>query len=122
MTTISPEQTVVLDARWMHNGEVLDGDATIEFQRWTPDGSEWWDPTVGAWGPQASPQPMEWDDETATHRYALTVPALWMGQMVRYICRHPGQNALLDNLRCDATVASRASDSAVTGGDIGRVR
>lgn len=119
--TVSPGQRVPLDARWMHNGEVQDGEATVEFLRWTPAGSQWYNVLSGAWQDEPVAWSMTFDEESETHRYDLLVPALWMDEMVRYICRLGSHPALLDVLRCDAAVSTRASERSV-GGDIGRVR
>lgn len=118
---VSLGQRAPIQVRWRRNGVTLGGAATIEFSRWIATGAQWWDFVNGAW--QSTVQPaaaMTFDTLADAHLYVLTVPTLWSDQVVRYLCRYPGEATLMDVLRVDALVSSRAVARQLLT-DVGRV-
>jgi hypothetical protein len=118
MISTAPDERLPLVARWTHNGVVLTANGTIEFTRQTVTGTEWWNGS--GWQALAFTYTLAYEAASGAHTYALVVPAQWMGQVVRFICRYTSKPSLIDLLRVDATVASRAAASDIAT-DIGKV-
>lgn len=118
LSTVAPEEIVPIDARWMHNGVLHTGAATVIFSAPIEGVNRYWDGS--AWVSTPAEFDMEFSEVLQGHRYDLVVPVAWVGLAVRYLCLAGYRPTLVDSLRVDASVLSRASASQVSS-DVGKV-